>query len=181
MDEDLFTYESRRRFARHYIPTLLWGMFLTGASTGCMSIIAMSTYLSDLDVSQAAQWVPAFVMCSSILTVYSGFMVARGWSGWVWVKVTLLIFCFLAVMPAFAYRINGLLYCLGLLFPLIGLFILNTTRHREFRQKCLEFRHQREACGRELKAQRLLENKRAAFRVRRQEARARKALRRKSR
>ena len=36
-------------------------------------------------------------------------------------------------------------YVMGLLFPLAGLLLLNSQRHREMRQKLVELRHLREA------------------------------------
>lgn len=71
-------------------------------------------------------------------------MIARGRPVWVWPMVAVLGLCFFCVLPTIAYRPDRLIYSLSLLFPLLGLLLLNSKRHREMRSKLVEIRHQRE-------------------------------------
>ncbi len=53
--------------------------------------------------------------------------------------------CLLFVLPMIQYGLNGWVYGSAVLFPLLGLLLLNSKRHREMRQKLFEIRHLRQA------------------------------------
>ncbi|WP_422396072.1 hypothetical protein [Pseudomonas trivialis] len=58
---------------------------------------------------------------------------------------TLLVLCILAVLPTIASGPHWLSFGLSLLFPLLGLLLLNRKRHREMRRKLVEVRRLRQA------------------------------------
>jgi len=72
-------------------------------------------------------------------------MIARGRPQWVWPLAALLAFCVVAVLPTVDFGPHPLSYGLSLLFPLLGLLLLNSKRHREMRQKLVEVRRLRQA------------------------------------
>jgi len=49
---------------------------------------------------------------------------------------------------------HQVLYGLAVLFPLLGLLLLNSNRHREMRSKLVEIRHQRERLSQAIKTSR---------------------------
>jgi hypothetical protein len=77
--------------------------------------------------------------------VQCNFMIARGRPQWVWPLAALLALCVVAVLPTVAFGPHPLSYGLSLLFPLLGLLLLNSKRHREMRQKLVEVRRLRQA------------------------------------
>lgn len=81
----------------------------------------------------------------TLVVVHCNFMIARGRPQWVWPLAVLLGLCFLGVLPAIRDQQHPLIYSLSLLFPLLGLLLLNSKRHREMRQRLLEIRHLRQA------------------------------------
>lgn len=89
-------------------------------------------------------------ICTMVL-VHSNFMVIRGRTGWIWLFVGLFVACLLCV---FSYRPNRIVYAAGLFFPLLGLLLINSKRHREMRSKLVEIRHQRERIIQSAKASR---------------------------
>lgn len=77
--------------------------------------------------------------------VQCNFMIARGRPQWLRPLATLLVLCMLAVLPTIACGPHWLSFGLSLLFPLLGLLLLNSKRHREMRRKLVEVRRLRQA------------------------------------
>jgi hypothetical protein len=73
---------------------------------------------------------------------------------WFWVFAGLFVACLLCVLPTIGYRPNRFVYAAGLFFPLLGLLLLNSKRHREMRSKLVEVRRQRELSIQAAKASR---------------------------
>ncbi len=67
----------------------------------------------------------------------------RGRSWGVRAIVVFYLVCLFIVLPTYGYRPHPVAYVTGLLFPLLGLLLLNSKRHREMRQKLLELRNER--------------------------------------
>lgn len=67
-----------------------------------------------------------------------------------WAIAAFYVVCFLVVLPTYSYRPHMAAYVIGLLFPLLGLLLLNSQRHREMRRQLLEIRRLRQS----LKSQR---------------------------
>ena len=63
-----------------------------------------------------------------------------------------LVCCRLFVLPMIQYGINALGYGSAVLFSLLGLLLLNTTRHRAKRQRLLDIRRLRQAVVAQRKA-----------------------------
>ncbi len=63
---------------------------------------------------------------------------------WVWINVEIYCLCFLASLLSIIYNPNTYLYSMALLGPLIGLFILNSSRCREMRHTMVQVRRKRE-------------------------------------
>jgi hypothetical protein len=60
--------------------------------------------------------------------------------------------CLLFVVPMIQYDLHLLVYGSALLFPLLGLLLLNSKRHREMRHRLLEIRRLRQAVVAQRKA-----------------------------
>ncbi|BBP61769.1 hypothetical protein PHLH4_53590 [Pseudomonas sp. St316] len=67
----------------------------------------------------------------------------RGRSWGFRVIVAFYVLCFLTVVPTYGYEPHPIVYMTGLLFPLLGLLLLNSKRHREMRSKLVDIRRQR--------------------------------------
>ncbi|WP_371318751.1 hypothetical protein [Pseudomonas gingeri] len=89
-----------------------------------------------------------------MVVVHCNFMVVRGRPQWVWGVVGVLVVCLLGVLPTIEDRPHKVIYALAVLFPLLGLLLLNSQRHREMRSKLVDIRHQREALKQALKPRR---------------------------
>jgi uncharacterized protein (DUF58 family) len=80
-----------------------------------------------------------------LLTVHSNFMILRGRPSWVWVMVGIYVACLLFVVPMLQYQPHKVLYGLALLFPFLGLLILNSKVQREMRAKLVGIRRIRQS------------------------------------
>ena len=87
------------------------------------------------------------VACLALMAVlvFGNLMVARGRPWATGLVAGYLGCCLLFVLPMIQYPIPKLVYGSAVLFPLLGLLLLNSQRHREMRQKLLEVRYLREA------------------------------------
>ena len=72
-------------------------------------------------------------------------MIARGYPWATKLVAGYLGACLLFALPMIQYDLHTLVYGSAVLFPLLGLLLLNSKRHREMRQKLLEIRHLRQA------------------------------------
>lgn len=141
-----------RDFFRHYFLTFMGGVFAACFSLGLAVALAFVTYFRDASLGQVGLKIMSVGALLILLTVHSNFMILRGRPSWVWVMVGIYVVCLLFVVPMLQYQPHKVLYGLALLFPFLGLLILNTNVQREMRQKLLEIRHLRHAANARRKA-----------------------------
>lgn len=136
---------SIRSFLSNYFPVFIGGIFASIFSLALAIPLFIDSYFRNLPLADSTKWSFLGGMALTLVIVHCNFMIARGRPSWVWPLVMVLGGCFLSVLPAIEYRPNKLIYSLSLLFPLLGLLLLNSKRHREMRSKLVEIRHQRES------------------------------------
>jgi hypothetical protein len=113
-----------RDFLARFFPTFISTFFLALFSLSCaISLVA--------------------VIAVTVLLCFGNFMMIRGRTWGVWIIVALLIISLLTVLLTFGYRPHMFSYTTGLLFPLLGLLLLNSKRHREMREELVKIREQR--------------------------------------
>ena len=134
-----------RDFFRQYFLTFMGGVFAACFSLALAVALAFITYFRDAPIAQVGLEIMSAGALLILLTVHSNFMILRGRPSWVWVMVGIYVACLLFVVPMLQYQPHKVLYGLALLFPFLGLLLLNSKRHREMRQKLLEIRHLRQA------------------------------------
>ena len=134
-----------RDFFRQYFLTFMGGVFAACFSLALAVALAFITYFRDAPIAQVGLEIMSAGALLILLTVQSNFMILRGRPSWVWVMVGIYVACLLFVVPMLLYQPHKFLYGLALLFPFLGLLLLNSKRHREMRQKLLEIRHLRQA------------------------------------
>jgi len=134
-----------RDFFRQYFLTFMGGVFAACFSLALAVALAFITYFRDTPIAQVGLKIMSVGALLILLTVHSNFMILRGRPSWVWAMVGIYVVCLLFVVPMLQYQPHKVLYGLALLFPFLGLLILNTKLQREMRQKLLEIRHLRQA------------------------------------
>ena len=145
---------SLSRFFARYLPTFIGGIFSVLFSLGCAVPLLVTFYLSGATIGEQATWSVLGGAAVTLIAVHCNFMVMRGRPRWVWGLVGLLVLCLLSVLPTIEGRPHRVLYAMAVLFPLLGLLLLNSKRHREMRSKLVEIRRQRELIIRAAKASR---------------------------
>ena len=114
--------------------------------------VFFDSYMPSLSMADNAKYSFLAGIALTLIIVHCNFMIARGHPQWTWPVVVLLGVCFLSVLPTLNDQPNAVMYALSLLFPLLGLLLFNSKRHREMRQKLVEVRHLREAISARQKA-----------------------------
>ncbi|NWB83278.1 MULTISPECIES: hypothetical protein [Pseudomonas] len=142
------------RFLARYFPTFIGGIFAALASLACAIPLMTDFYFPGTSLGEQATWSFLGGVAITLVVVHCNFMVVRGRPQWVWGLVVVLVVCLLSVLPTLEDRPHKVIYALAVLFPLLGLLLLNSKRHREMRSKLVDIRHQREALKNALKARR---------------------------
>ncbi|MFA7945978.1 hypothetical protein ACEK06_26565 [Pseudomonas brenneri] len=136
---------SIRSFLSKYFPVFMGAIFASIFTLVFAVSLFFDSYYQDLSMEESAQYSFLAGIALTLVIVHCNFMIARGRAQWVWPLVVLLGLCFLGVLPTLGDQQHALIYVLSLLFPLLGLLLLNSKRHREMRQKLVEVRHLRQA------------------------------------
>jgi peptidoglycan/LPS O-acetylase OafA/YrhL len=130
-------------FLAHYFPTFICAFFLACFAVSASISLVSSTYFRGDPERGKYSFLVALVL--SLLLALSHFVMIRGRSWGARAIVVFYLVCFLTVLPTYGYEPHPFAYATGLLFPLLGLLLLNSKRHREMRQKLLELRDERMA------------------------------------
>lgn len=123
-------------FMKRYFPTFIAAIFVAKISCLLALFALLDSFFVNAPLADEAKF---FAVCTVICTgvlVHSNFMVIR--------LAICRTFCGLSVVPTIGYRPNRFVYAAGILFPLLGLLLLNSKRHREIRTQLVEIRRQRE-------------------------------------
>ncbi|SCW86300.1 MULTISPECIES: hypothetical protein [unclassified Pseudomonas] len=142
------------RFLARYFPTFMGGIFAALLSLGCAIPLVTTSYFAGASIDEQATWSVLGGAAVTLVVVHCNFMMVRGWPLWVWGVVAVLVLCLLVVLPTIGSHPHKVIYVLAVMFPLLGLLVLNSKRHREMRSRLVEIRHQREMLRQELKGQR---------------------------
>ncbi|OAE12661.1 hypothetical protein AZH11_10780 [Pseudomonas simiae] len=132
-------------FLARYFPVFMGTIFMAIFSGASAVSLAGVTYLRGVDPALKADYSGLAILVLVAVLVFGNVMIARGRSWATGLVAGYLGGCLLFVLPMIQYHLPMLIYGSAVLFPLLGLLLLNSKRHREMRQKLLEVRHLREA------------------------------------
>lgn len=134
---------SLKAFLAQYFPAFICAFFLACFSLSAAISLASSTFFRSEPERARYSFLAAVFL--GLLLAFSHFVMIRG-RGWgAWAIAAFYVVCFLVVLPTYSYRPHMAAYVIGLLFPLLGLLLLNSKRHREMRLQLLEIRRLRQA------------------------------------
>ncbi|MBS7841390.1 hypothetical protein KFF47_01240 [Pseudomonas fluorescens] len=136
---------SIRSFLSTYFPVFMGAIFASIFTLVFTLPVFFDSYMPSLSMADNAKYAFLVGIALTLIIVHCNFMIARGHPQWTWPVVVLLGVCFLSVLPTLNDQPNALMYALSLLFPLLGLLLFNSKRHREMRNKLLEIRNLRQA------------------------------------
>ncbi|WP_248796046.1 hypothetical protein [Pseudomonas sp. MWU13-2105] len=142
------------RFLARYFPTFIGAIFAMLVSLACAIPLMTDFYFPDTSLGEQATWSMLGGMAITLVVVHCNFMLVRGRPQWVWGLAGVLVVCLLGVLPTIEDHPHKVIHALAVLFPLLGLLLLNSRRHREMRSKLVDIRHQREALKNALGARR---------------------------
>nr|WP_186354511.1 hypothetical protein [Pseudomonas veronii] len=122
-----------------YFPVFI-GVIFSGFFGGTAVVgLVENYYLPSLSNAAAES---ACVLLVWFIT-HCNFMIAYGRPKWVWGMYGLFITCLLVAVPGFHFSPNPFIYAECFFWPVLGLLLLRSKRHREMRAKCVELRHMR--------------------------------------
>ncbi|WP_445577398.1 DUF1624 domain-containing protein [Pseudomonas sp. E141] len=134
---------SLNAFLAHYFPTFICAFFLACFAVSASISLVSSTYFRGDPERAKYSFLVALIL--SLLLALSHFVMIRGRSWGVRAIVVFYLACLFTVLPTYGYKPHPFAYVTGWLFPLLGLLLLNSKRHREMRQKLSELREERMA------------------------------------
>ncbi|MDD2031952.1 hypothetical protein [Pseudomonas sp. 39167] len=134
---------SLNAFLAHYFPTFICAFFLACFAVSASISLVSSTYFRGDPERAKYSFLVALIL--SLLLALSHFVMIRGRSWGVRAIVVFYLACLFTVLPTYGYKPHPVAFVTGLLFPLLGLLLLNSKRHREMRQKLSELREERMA------------------------------------
>lgn len=137
-----YTHDLKAFLAR-YFPTFIGTFFLAVFSMSGAVSLAGSTYFKDQVQTQVADFTLISALILSVILCFGNFMMIRGRNWGVWIIVALLASSLVAVLFTYPYRPHMFSYTTGILFPLLGLLMLNSKRHREMRSELVKVRAER--------------------------------------
>ena len=132
-----------RPFLLRFFPVFIGAIFM-GILGGTAVVSLLEHYYprtapGALSASAAEN---ACVVLALFITLCN-FMIAYGRPIWVWGMYGLFIACLLFALAAFRFSPHPFIYAESVVWPLLGLVLLSSKRHREMRAQCVELRHMR--------------------------------------
>ena len=118
-----------------FIGVIFSGIF--GSAT--VVVLVENYYLPSLSNAVAEN---ACVVLALFIT-YCNFMIAYGRPKWVWGMYGFFIACLLVAIPAFQFSAHPFIYAGSIFWPVLGLLLLRSKRHREMCVNYVELRHMR--------------------------------------
>ncbi len=135
--------ESLNGFLIRYFPVFMGTIFMAIFSTAMVTVLVEDHYLRSIEPSLRSESSGWGLLSLAVFFGLSNFMILRGRQWANGLLVGYFAFCLMLVIPTIQYRPQTVAFSLGIVFPLLGLLLLNTERHREMRQKLFEIRIQR--------------------------------------
>lgn len=136
---------SINRFLARYFPVFMGTIFMAIFSGSAAVSMAGVTYLRGVDPALKANYSVGAILVLVAVLVFGNVMIARGYPWATRLVAAYLGACLLFALPMIQYDLNKLVYGSAVLFPLLGLLLLNSKRHREMRNKLSGIRHLRQA------------------------------------
>lgn len=155
-------------FMPRYFPVFMGSIFMVIFSLSTATSQVSYTWFRHIEAT--GEYQAMFLIGASVVLTFGGFMITRGRAWAVWILVSLLVLSLLAVLPTWSARAQTatkVIYFLGLLFPLLGLLLLNSQRAREMREQYRLLREYRAESQQRLKRHKALEQHRMKLRERR--------------
>ncbi|NWA64452.1 hypothetical protein [Pseudomonas reactans] len=137
-------FPDMRSFLARYFPVFMGTIFMAIFSGSAAVSMAGVTYLRAVDPELKSSYSGAMILGLVAVIVFANVMIARGYAWATRLVAGYLAACLLFVLPMIQYDLPTLVYGLAVLFPLLGLLLLNSQRHREMRQRLLDIRHLRQ-------------------------------------
>lgn len=127
---------------RRHWPVVVTVALLAINSVGMGAVLGITTFFQDHLLSISLRVVAVTVVMFLALLVLCHLMLLRGRAAWVWGIALSLLACLCFSLPAIEYRPVRWLYAVSVFSPLIGLCLLNSSRHRQWRRRMVELRQQ---------------------------------------
>ncbi|WP_256587033.1 MULTISPECIES: hypothetical protein [Pseudomonas] len=137
--------ESVAGFLIRYFPVFIGTIFMGIFAGAMVTVLVDTSYLRSLEPSLQAEVSGWGLLSMTAVLAFANFMIARGRKWAASLLMSYFAFSLMLVLPMIQYRPHTLAFSLGIAFPLLGLLLLNTHRHREMRQKLFEIHIQRNA------------------------------------
>lgn len=131
-------------FMRRYFPIFMAGIFAAKFSIVFVLVLYMEAFFRPLWLGEGVKWLFGSALVAVVYMCVCHFFLVLGRVVWVWGVVLLFVGCLCAALPVIEYRPIKVLYFLAVFFPLMGLLVLNSNRHREMRKIMVIVRHKRE-------------------------------------
>lgn len=128
-----------RPFLVRNFPVFIGVIFSGFFGSTAVVVLVENYYLPSLSNAAAEN---ACVVLALFIT-HCNFMIAYGRPKWARGMYGLFIACLLVAVPGFHFSPNPFIYAECFFWPVLGLLLLRSKRHREMRAKCVELRHMR--------------------------------------
>ncbi|MFB3304664.1 hypothetical protein [Pseudomonas sp. AMR01] len=157
----LMTLEELWCFLKRYFPVFMAAVFAQSFAVAICVLMVIDSYFQALPLRESLKFSFFSVLVSSLVIAHCNFMIVRGYPGWLWIPVVLMVLSLLGVLPTIEYRPHKVFYVLGLLFPLLALLLINSKRHREARAEWVKLRQKRQRIAKIIHTQRQRARRRA--------------------
>lgn len=144
-----------RSFLQKHFLGFIAGIFAAYISTALAVSLSFITYLRSIPLAQSGAYVMLGGAVFTLLIAHGNLMVLWGRPRWVWLLAGVFVCCLVFVLPMICYAPHQVLFGLAVLFPVLGLLLLQSRGHREMRHKLVEIRRARESLRDALKSHRL--------------------------
>lgn len=135
-----YTHDLQAFLAR-YFPTFICTFFLAVFSISSAIALVSSAWFREHP--NGANYTLIAALSLTVVLCFATFMMIRGRTWAVWIIVALFLTSLFVVLPTYGFRTHLFIYSLGVLFPLLGLLMLNSKRHREMRKALVGIRQER--------------------------------------
>lgn len=128
-----------RPFLIRNFPVFIGVIFSGIFSSANVVVLVENYYLPSLSSAAAGKTGVALALFITFCNV----MIAYGRPKGAWGMYGLFIACLLVTVPGFHFSPNLFLYAECFFWPILGLLLIHSKRHREMRANCVELRHMR--------------------------------------
>jgi len=132
----------RERITR-FMPVFMGVVIMACLSLGAVVSLAGDAFFSDVLLHKRAIYSWLGCMALGFLVVQTNVFILFGRRGWAAVMAAYFVICLVLMLLSFAPDDSKVLMSLSVLWPLLGLFLLNSRRHREMREYSAWLRSQR--------------------------------------